>query len=265
MIVRGRISIYGEYLMHSATRGLALSSRMSLASMDEGDVPRLAEYRPEADGVARLLMERGFAITPGLKGDLWQGCGLASSTAAARLYLAALGVPSPREHMIEVDRILHGFQPSGMDIECIMHQHDGLYGHRVWQNVAVASPPRALVMFEREGRMTLAEVMRRMQGAQSALVPLADELTMSVVRDGALPLDAMRRYAEALLVIGVYSSRVRSFVEWSLGEGIPSKGVGGLYDKAVLVLFPEAGSDSLRERLREEAIRRGAVRWADER
>src|SRR5436190_6616537 len=223
MIVHGRISVYGEYLMDCGSTGLMLRSRLFLASPDETEAPELPGYLPEADTVASLLVESGLPIVPGLRGDLWQGYGLASSTAASLIYLAAWPDDSPRDRMMHVDRVLHGFEPSGVDMECAMRQRDGLFGGGLWYDVIVRSPRRSLVMFPKEKRLALAQVRSRVQGARQVIAPLSEVLTATVRTTGLLSFDEMLKHARCLAGLKIYSEVVQTFIEWALDQGVVAK------------------------------------------
>lgn len=256
--------MYGEYLMNGVTRGLVLRSRGFLASKNERCVPEVADYNLERDEVAALLRRWGLPVQPGLRGNLWQGCGLASSTAASRIYLTAMGVPDMRPLMMKVDRVLHGFEPSGLDVECILRQRDGLYGDKVWQDVEVSTPARTLVSFPKEGLRTLGDILAVLEKATERLARLADAMTARVLSERFLPFAEMVEYAGALAALRIYSSTAQEFVEWSLAAGLAAKGVGGLYDKALLLLWPDHANEALYSRVWQEAVRRGALRWAPE-
>lgn len=236
----GRITVYGEYLMSSDVRGLIIPTPLYLATHDDAARPLHPEYDPSRDTVARTLLQRGVSVETTIRGDLPFGCGFASSTVLAFLHA---GNQLPLRELLmfiqESDRAIHGFVPSGVDAAAVFHQSTGLYSARGWEPVPLSPLRYTLLLFPNERASTLAHVQERISDNPSKLIRIAGELTSKVTGRGELDYPLMIEYGLALLGLGVYSSMVDAFVHEMLSRGIVAKGIGGLYDKAVIVLWPE--------------------------
>ena len=239
MILHGRITVYGEYLMKTSTRGLIVPSACYLATDDYADKPRHAHYDPARDSVARMLEKFGVQPLTHVRGDLPFGYGLASSSALALLHLSRTRSRAQALSLVhDIDRAVHGFEPSGVDATAIFQQRSGFYSANGWEDVALRPLRVTLEFLPRERKRTLAEIEQRMREPTPALTRLAERMTARVASSGELDYDVLLDYCRVLLAADVYSQRARSRIAGLLDRGIAAKTIGGLYDKAVLVIWP---------------------------
>jgi hypothetical protein len=134
-----------------------------------------------------------------------------------------------------LDHRTHGFVPSGVDVESIARQRPGFYSAAGWRDVDWIPPSYALVGFQQESERDLISIRSLLLAKRPRLHRLAQEIS-SVLSNRQLFFAAMFDYCSELYDLGIYSRNVRLFVAQMLERGLPAKGIGGLYDKAVLVL-----------------------------
>jgi hypothetical protein len=232
--------------MKSGTRGLVVPSRHYLATDDHADRPVHPRYDHAVDGVAQFLESRGLATRKTFRGDLPFSFGLAGSTLLAFLHIA--GTLSPSESLAVVhdcDRAMHRFEPSGVDAAAISRQTAGLYSSaQGWEDVRFAVPRHTLLFPRAEGRRSLPEIEERMGEAGAALARNAGMLTEHVVLTGELHHEWMLDYCRRLAEAGVYSAESAAVIAALLARGVAAKCIGGLYDKAILVLWPDAETEA---------------------
>lgn len=244
MILRGRLTVYGEYLMKTRTRGLIVPTELCLATADEIDQPVHPDYDPARDRVAQWLRRQHIAPEQALvRGDLPFGFGLASSTALTFVHTARGRTRAEAAALSRgCDREIHGFEPSGMDAAAISHQADGFFSTQGWEPVQRPALRYTLVFLPAERRHSLADVETRIGASAEALSRIADALTSGLVRHAVLDYALLLDYALALAATGVYSSGAQSFVTPLLARGVVAKAIGGLYDKAILIVWPDAAA-----------------------
>lgn len=230
--IHGRYTLYGEFLMHECTWGYVAPVPMALT---DGE-PNHPCYCPEDDEVAALLSRMGLHVLAHVGGDLPLGRGFASSTALALLHLGDQVDASLRPSIVRIiDWIHHGFMPSGLDYFALTTQSPGFYLAGNWESapalrlniafVEVPPGPRRL------GALTRAAVSARLD----QLAPLADRMTCTIRENGEVNIDVLAAYADCLLGADVYSPDQRALIEAALAEGVIAKGIGGLYNKAILL------------------------------
>ena len=69
-------------------------------------------------------------------------------------------------------------------------------------------------------------------------IDLTKEMTRALLETGRLDYDVLLEYCKTLRNCNVYSNQATDIVTQLIGTGIACKCVGGLYDKAILVLHP---------------------------
>lgn len=238
LILHGRLTVYGEYLMHDTGQGLIVPSRLVLATPDEVRVPWHADYDPLKDGVASILRAWGFSVHARIRGDMPLGCGLASSSMLAALHAGTQLLARTRDIMNTVDAIIHGFEPSGLDASFCLRQRAGLFLSGRWTDISVSLMRCSLVLPTKEGAMNLAEVREHVLRRRQRLAGLAWEMSVEVLKTGRLPYEQMMAYCRTLAKCGVYSEQAQACIEHLSANEIAAKGIGGLYDKAVLIIWP---------------------------
>lgn len=71
------------------------------------------------------------------------------------------------------------------------------------------------------------------------LEPIQIALNKTIKDSGMINMDLLMEYSKILLESNVYSNNTSCFISSMLNMGIIAKGIGGLYDKAVLVIHSE--------------------------
>ena len=249
MILRGRLSIYGEYLMPLGTRGLMVPSPFLMATNEHDHIPLHPQYSHDRDSVARALQQKRIATRDHFRGDLPLGCGYAGSTVLALLHLQDnTGGDELQDLVHQCDQAIHGFTPSGVDVTSCIRQTPGFYWNREWETADLRTLQFSLLHFPKEGLRTLPEIQARMLDRPEPLSAIAATLTGGLIETGTLEYEPLLEYARLLLRRGVYSKPAESFIAHLTSEGFVAKGIGGLYDKAVLVVWPDGDAESLRLR-----------------
>lgn len=239
MILHGRITVYGEYLIKTQTYGLVVPAQLYLATSDHADKPVHEAYDHSRDCVARFLKGRGFVTERQIHGDLPFGFGLASSTALAFLHTSRSHTLTEAISVVnDCDREMHGFVPSGFDSAAISRQVPGLFSTSEWKDVCLSPFLYTLVFPPAERTRTLVEIKGSMHAVIVRLSQLADSMSNRILVTGELDYPLLFEYSRILLKASVYSSVTGSLVERMLADGIAAKAIGGLYDKAILVVWP---------------------------
>jgi len=236
MKIYGRITIYGEYLMHDNEQGLIMPSNLYLETTDNKDYK--SEYNKELDKVLISLKDKGIIPSHTLKGNLPLGYGLAGSTILGFLHLSHIENIIIKKNIInEIDTKMHGFTPSGLDFESCVHQQWGLFCSKYgWKSQAPSLIDYSIIIFPKEQKMPLNKIQERVLSERRLLVPIQKELNEIVKRHNIVNLELLMEYAKILSSIGVYSEVANEFVDNVLKQGYIAKGIGGLYDKAVIVI-----------------------------
>ncbi len=238
MRIHGRISIYGEYLMHGSVHGLAVPTESYLTS----DPDDLAEphpyYSAQLDTVASNLQLCGLPIAKHISGTLPLGKGLGSSAVLARVHLGMAGTAAFRAAVRHSEDILHGFSSSGFDAECVLQQTAGLFNAGQWRRVDVLPFDLWLVDIKKEKSKTLPEIQATICSDSRRLIRIAKHLNSHVLRSGSIDFDALYDYSQRLASLHVYSTVCSDLVSMLLAKGLIAKCVGGLYDKLLLVVNP---------------------------
>lgn len=238
MVLHGRITVYGEYLMHGTCEGLVVPSSHVLASEDETRVPLHPDYAPRHDSVALLLAQHGIRCKNTFRGTLPLGYGLGSSSILCRLHIGTQLVHEIPRLIDAIDAVVHGFAPSGLDSGWVQRQRPGLYMDGCWRDIPKPSLQLSLMFLEKECGCSLAETRARVLQVADDLAPLAEQMSHGLLTSGAIRYDYLLRYSEVLAAAGVYATGAQHLVTHMLSYGIATKGVGGLYDKALLVIRP---------------------------
>ncbi len=223
--------------MHDDTWGLIIPS--SLYLRDDGE-PRHLHYDPSLDEVrARIVaMAQGSAV-PALRisGNLPLGWGFASSSILTFLYAAAMNIGDPQQIAQQVDSQVHRFPSSGMDSSFCLRQRPGYFRKGIWKDApGDIMLDCSIALFPKERQRSLAEVRKALLSRRIALDSLARELSEQHLSE-SVRFDRLFEYATELSRLGTYGELAATFIERTLAQGIIAKGIGGLYDKAVLVVW----------------------------
>lgn len=229
--------------MHDITCGLVAKSCQYLATSEHVESPIHNQYDPEKDRVAKYLSHKGYQVCKEFRGDLPLGHGLGGSSILACLHLNGQADRKTTEKVIyEVDHVVHGFIPSGVDTCSCFKQCDGFYGMGKWQNTSLRSCDYILITFPKSPERSLPEIQQKVLAEALILSGLSDLLTSNIKKTSTLDYALLFQYCKVLSRLEVYSEEAQCFIEEMLNYGIPAKGVGGLYRKAVM-LFLRTESD----------------------
>lgn len=235
----GRMSIYGEYLTGVAP-GLVAMSDLHLATDEHNDISGCKAYDPQKDTVAELLKGLGFATETKFRGNLPLGYGFAGSTILGFLHLRnQLSVEKATQIVTECDELIHGFRPSGLDSMACLHQRSGFYCRGQWTDIDVPRFEYTLVLFPKLISRPLVEIKATVASHARFLVPLADHLTNRIMGAAELDYDVLLEYCRVLVNLGVYSPVASAVIKSCLDQKVVAKGIGGLHDKALLVIWPQ--------------------------
>jgi hypothetical protein len=257
MVICGRITLFGEYLMHSMADGYIVPTTQALATPDEREFPVHPEYRQERDSVRFLLANASLPTCSMVRGTLPLGHGFAGSTALTILHLGSCG--QDYETIVNhVDRQVHGFAPSGVDCKAIRVGRAGCFGPVGWRSVwrAPCLAISALLVPEASGQ-DLAETRNKVIASADALIPIAQYLCSALTERNVLEYQALFDYALRLRRIGIYLPRATAVIDHALSGGIVAKCTGGLTNKAVIIVWPREMKSTTRIRILTELGRYG--------
>lgn len=234
----GRITVVGEYLMHDDTWGLVIPSRLFL-SYDRGK--KHPTYRSDSDEIRKLLLEEGFdtcTLSDIVFGNLPLGHGFSSSSLLACLHMDSLGCDISQELVEKLDSRIHGFPSSGVDASFCMRQKAGLYLSRQWRDIPQTMElDYSVALFPKEGEMPLGVIRERIKKRKRRLIGLADKFVAKGLAGEDDADTVLFDYSAELGDCDVYSACAQRFISDVLNLGVAAKGVGGLYDRAVLVYW----------------------------
>lgn len=245
MRVPGRITLFGEAfggLMERAT--VSVPTRQALAFGDDAAPHDLTQtYDIELDDIGPELVRLGFVsqVRAGIRGDLPMEFGLASSTALALVHLGRREGAEVEEAIAQVDGAANGFPPSGADSAAVRAGEPGVFGLETWSPLSIALPEGSHLLLPEKDR--LSDKLRptlAMRAARPILEPLIRSMVDRLERGGGLDLDGLLDYARVLLDEDVYSQAQAEVIRPLLDRGIVAKGVGAMYDRAILV-FADVG------------------------
>lgn len=245
MRVPGRVTLFGEAFGGLAERATAsVPTRQALLSGSEAAHWKgNGTYDPDLDDIGRTLVRLGHIsqVREGIRGDLPLRSGLASSTVLTLIHLGRWEGDDVLEAISATDRDANGFRPSGADSAAVRAQEAGVFGLGEWTPLPIELPPGSHLLIPPPEQLSnkLAPTLA-MQAQRAVLEPLIRALVSTLDTGGGLDLDALAAYARVLHDIGVYSRIQSQVIESLLARGVVAKGVGAMYDRAILVLADEA-------------------------
>lgn len=239
MRIFGRITIYGEYLMHTITHGLITKSTLYLANEQEKSFPIHQSYDIRKDKVADFLRKKSYTYDRIIRGNLPLGYGFSSSTILLYLNLSKkIDESTLRKLIMQADHEIHGFPPSGLDIEFCFQQSTGLFGKNEWIDTQINNFYHSIIIFPKCCNKTLPEIQFNiLNNNLKPLSKLAEDLNSHIINHNKLNYQSLLEYSKILLNSNVYNGLVESFISTMLQNRIIAKGIGGLYDKAVLIIW----------------------------
>jgi len=231
MRLYGRITIYGEYLMHNLSEGLIIKSKYFLET--NGTI--LHPYNINIDSVAMYLSQQGFQCTPKLFGNLPLGFGFGGSTILNFLHLHSNNVNDKKSLINEIDRKIHGFEPSGLDYSFCERQLDGLFLSGNWHTVSFNMPDYTIALPLKERGKSLKDVKDKI--VESELHSIVTVLNTCLKKSNRLNFDLLMDYAIELANLKVYNNSTQLIIQYLLKNKIIAKTIGGIYDKALIIVW----------------------------
>jgi len=239
MQVFSRVTVYGEYLMHEDCKGLIIKSPLYLSTQKLNN--STINYKPNLDLVTKSIAKyyhKDIELNE-IYGTTPFGYGFASSTMITYLRLSEV-LPKERLTKIanQIDEEVHGFEPSGLDIHSCLASGSGFFSRKNgWENIDITIKNYMLITFLKEKKNNLAKIQQKIEDRKERLIQVANKLTDEILLEGILNYNLLYEYSTELLVTDVYSEIVSKFVEKMLSMNLSSKGIGGLYDKAIIVFY----------------------------
>jgi hypothetical protein len=252
--------------MHAMTEGYIVPAAHALGTADEQLLPAHPQYRQILDQVRAHLAGEGLPTCNGVRGTLPLGHGFAGSTALALLHLGAdaagsagTTLASAEAIVSRIDGQIHGFAPSGVDYHSVAAGEAGYFGPDGWR--PTRSPPRlsasALLMRD-DSDWPLSETRHKVVAAADKLVPIARHLCSALRTRAFLDYQALFDYAVQLRRINIYLPHAATIVDHALRYGLVAKGVGGLTNKAVIIVWRPGMPVPMRGRILRELRSHGA-------
>lgn len=181
----------------------------------------------------------GLPTCTAVRGTLPLGHGFASSTALTILHLGGQHRECAEAIANRMDQGIHGFTPSGVDYWSITAGHSGYFGPAGWRSIANSYRLNASALLVPENSYPdLAETCNKINGAADGLIPIARYLCATLRARHVLDYRALFDYAIYLRQIGAYLPRAEAIIDHVLSRGLVAKGVGGLTNKAVVIIWP---------------------------
>lgn len=246
MMIRGRATLYGEYLMHDEGGiGYCFPVPFGLARGGQAGGCRSLDYDAEHDSVAAALrshslLRNGWEPAKHISGCLPLGFGFAGSTVLALVHLDGYFTGETlRRLVLESDSVAHGFTPSGVDFASIRSAGPILYSVRE----VLKAPPVPLafgfVLPAKERTRNLSSVRAQVASEKPVLSRICVQLSQEMMTGGGSVLDGVYEYSGILQRLGIYSSAQEELIKGALCRGVAAKGIGGLYDKAIMFVGSE--------------------------
>ncbi|MES2669681.1 MAG: hypothetical protein V4673_04580 [Pseudomonadota bacterium] len=241
--------------MKQDTCGFIIPTDLFLATGDTAGLPIHASYDPSLDRTARVLERYGYRTQRRIYGDLPFGLGFASSTVLAALHLSPVSsIDDVRLAIQKCDREVHGFEPSGMDFSAISSQTSGFYSRGNWRHFQLSSFfPYSIVTPPPERLSPLSEIELIISRSDKYLIAIANKMTSGILSTGSLDYDAILDYSKELSDLSIYSRAAKSFIDNLLENDVAAKAIGGLYDKAIIVIWKSKDVAFLKRHLLEGA------------
>jgi len=246
MKLHGRITFFGEHLLkNNQSYCLCIKSKLFLSNEQQYDKIGNSNYSKDKDGTIPSLISMGISNFSNIYGNLPLGYGLSSSTILSILHLKS----NSRKDLIRiVDKEMNGFSPSELDYISIVKQENGVYGFGEWYSLIHFQPIYSLIIVPKERQRTLAEVKSKLYESQEPQIKLTKNLSQLLISTGDLDFDLLYEYCQLLMSYKIYSSNAMEIIEDLISQGISCKCIGGLYDKAILVVHSDAESKILCDR-----------------
>jgi len=237
--LHGRFTLYGEYLMHAHAGGYLAPTPMYLqGTADLAANP--AVWDAGQDTVREWVRRLGLDVLDNISGTLPLGLGFAGSTVLQLLHLREQVNDETRLRIMTIlDWMAQGFQPSGADQAAVLAQKPGFYLRDAWQEAPALPLNGVFVAVAGAATMPLRKVQSVLRPFLNRLAPIANALTEGIITNGVLDEERFAEYCRVLAHAGIYTAQQRAVVESAHSAGLSAKAIGGLHNKALLVLGPD--------------------------
>jgi hypothetical protein len=227
--------------MHGTTWGYVAPVPMYLTT-GRGETA----YRLDKDGVASLVRRMGCYVADSISGNLPFGYGFASSTVLALLHLDRQLTSGDLKHVVRVlDWIQHGFEPSGVDYVAVRAQTPGFFVQGRWRSAPPCPLPTVFCGVSPGPERAPGSTRNLVSKIIRFLAPIAERMTSQLDSYGRVSMDDLLAYSRILYESEVYSEEQSALIGKAISSGIPAKGIGGLYNKAVVLTGDVEASLSL--------------------
>lgn len=237
MKLHGRITFFGEYLLKdNLSYCLCIKSKLFLSNEQQYKHIEHPTYSHDKDKTIYFLRKHGVTNFADIYGNLPLGYGLSSSTILSLLHLNS----QYRKKLIEnVDKKMHGFSPSELDYTSITKQENGVYGFGMWQPFKNFKPCYSLLVIPKEEKRNLTEIKKKMNKSKERQIALTNDLFKILASTGNFDFSLLFDYCKLLLSYEVYSEGALDIAANLIAKGISCKCIGGLYDKAILIIHSD--------------------------
>ena len=243
----GRITIYGEYLLHkNLAQCFVLKSKMFLESNVLENIDYSNKYDIKKDGVLKHLKENNFNYSNNILGNLILGYGFASSTILCFLHLKN---NSSKNLIKSIDKQINHFTPSDLDFTSIIKQQNGLFSNTSWTNINLSNFYYNVIIIPKERKRSLSEIQQKIKVTEFLQADISNKLTKELIQTDRFNYQLFLEYCKILLDCKVYSLLAMEITSYLLSLNIATKCIGGLYDKAILIVYKSTKQKELTENL----------------
>lgn len=234
MKLHGRITVFGEYLLReNLSYCYCIKSKLFLSNSDTDSNFVHPTYEQGRDETIPLLRDAGVFNLGNIYGNLPFGYGLSSSTILSLLHMNSA---HRRDLVVSIDKAMCGFSPSELDYTTITKQENGVLGFGKWQPINDFHPTYSLITIPKDKKRKLPEVIKNLSTTLEKQIEITKNLFLELATKNVLNYDLLFEYSNHLLSCDVYSEKAKEIVTALLQKNIVAKCVGGLYDKAILVV-----------------------------
>lgn len=240
MKLHGRITVFGEYLLKdNLSYSLCLKSNLFLSNEDKDSKFIHSVYDSTKDKTIPLLKSLGVINFSKIYGNLPLCYGLSSSTILSMLHL---NTTKSQKIIALVDKEMNGFSPSELDYTSILKQSNGIFGFGKWQPLTNFEISYSLLIIPKEGKRNLIEVQQKISKSQDYQIDLTKKMYNILSMRNELEYDLIYKYCKLLLSCQIYSGAATEIATDLIAKGISCKCIGGLYDKALLVIHSDSSA-----------------------
>lgn len=240
MKLHGRITVFGEYLVKNKySYSLCLKSHNYLSNDINESKYIHKDYCISKDLSLNELNKLGYAVDKTkntIYGNLPLGYGLSSSTVLTILHLNSIF----KKGLIQkIDKVICGFSPSNLDYTSIIKQETGVMSPKGWISFNKLRICYSLILVPKEKLYSLKNIFPKLQEKLNLQISLTTNIFQYLIDNTKINYEMLYDYCKVLNSCNIYSKNSKYIVEDLLFAGVCAKCVGGLYDKALLVIYEQ--------------------------